>query len=108
MSVPAHDTAKKPQDLGAEHDQAQAKANDKAAPAQEHANANPAQKYKFQILVDSDLHIQSLKLGHAWVRLITPDSQVSSWGFWPAHNLNLFSAFTSVKGQVRSPDNAHT
>jgi hypothetical protein len=95
---------KKEKEAGAEHQQAE----EKQVPQQTHADPAHGQKYKFQVLVDGDVHLQSLKVGHAWVRLIAPDNHVQSWGFWPKDNLNIFTALLNHPGQVRSPDITHS
>ncbi len=80
------------------------------------AQAADGRKFKFQILTDEQAHFTDisyytgLKVGHAWVRMITPEQSVTSWGFWPAdgHKVNPLMPWKSIAGQVRSPDDTHS
>jgi hypothetical protein len=67
-------------------------------------------KFHFQILADhrarwsESEHWKNVEVGHAWVRLINPIGLAESWGYWPAEEVPVASPWTSVRGEVRHPD----
>jgi hypothetical protein len=87
-----------------------------APPELEEKKAEPAgeaaeKKVKFQVLADAGVYYAGIpataKIGHAWIRLLDEESGNPSYGFWPAERVRL-AAMKSVKGAVRSPDNANS
>jgi hypothetical protein len=75
--------------------------------AQQDEKAAGKQKYTFQIRVDDTFKLGDLKVGHAWVAMVSPDQKVQSWGFWGQAKITPLNAFKWVPGVVHSPDIAH-
>jgi hypothetical protein len=50
-------------------------------------------------------------VGHSWARLISPEGDVDSWGYWPdlwsGHGVNPSQPWKSVPGKVLHPDEEH-
>lgn len=67
-------------------------------------------KFHFQVLADHTArweeseHWKNVPVGHAWVRLINPIGLSDSWGFWPAEEVPVSAPWTSVRGEVKTPD----
>jgi hypothetical protein len=71
-------------------------------------------KFHFQVLADHTArweqseHWKNVPVGHAWVRLVNPIGLADSWGFWPGEEVPVAAPWTSVRGEVRTPDEEHT
>lgn len=90
-------------------------AKEATEPAGPEAEAKP--KWKFQVLADREArwsesrYWRDFAIGHAWIRLIAPEGDYDSWGYWPdlwsGHGVDPKAPWKSVPGKVLHPDEQH-
>jgi len=85
--------------------------------AAENAEPQAELKWKFQVLADREArwsesrYWRDFAIGHAWIRVIAPEGDYDSWGYWPdlwsGQGVDPRAPWKSVPGKVLHPDEQH-